>query len=82
MTVFCHHKAAMTNERRIIEVYVPDDVLRRVKELADQRGISRSMLMRIGLGLLDAATRAAEKGHYTGTTPHRENLESVMVLPL
>ena len=63
-------------------IFLPLPVGTRLREIAGERGLSLSATMRMALGLLDVAERAREEGLYVGTTRDREQLDTVMVLPL
>jgi hypothetical protein len=70
----------MANNR--IALYLPDTTNDRLREIAAARGWEISDTLRVAIGLLDVAERARVRGEYMGTTPIREDLRTVMVMPL
>lgn len=51
-------------------------------EIAAKRRIHINDAMRLAIGLLHAAEDARDRGEYFGSTPIRENLETVFVTPV
>jgi hypothetical protein len=72
----------MATEKRAFTVYLTDEASNRIREIAKDRGVRVNDAIRIGLGLLDIAERARERGEYIGSTRVREHLSTVLVSPL
>jgi predicted transcriptional regulator len=60
----------------------PPDVISVVDRLAAERNVTRTILVRQALGVLQAAHDGAKEGHYIGLTKNRENLDTLLVSPL
>lgn len=60
---------------------LPCEAGERIKTLAAERNQTYIGLVREALGVLQTAHDAGKDGRYLGLTPHRENLETVLVLP-
>jgi len=52
-----------------------------IRALAQEREQTVVGLLRESFGVMQVAHSGAKKGLYLGLTPHRENLETVLVLP-
>ena len=53
----------------------------RIRALAKERDQTVTGLMREALGVMQTAHEGTRDGRYLGLTRHRENLETVLVLP-
>jgi hypothetical protein len=72
----------MATEKKAFTLYLTDEASNRIREIAKDRGVRVNDAIRLGLGLLDIAERARERGEYVGASRQRENLSTVFVSPL
>jgi hypothetical protein len=61
---------------------LPPEAASVLRRLADERGLTRSAVIRQALGCLQIMHDAGQRGHYTGTTRCREALDVVIVGPV
>lgn len=65
-----------------VHIDLPPDIAAVMAEMADRRGVSRTTLVRIALGVLQAADKGAERGMSLILTKQREDDDRVLVAPL
>jgi hypothetical protein len=61
---------------------VPSHIAAIVDQIAVERGLSRSGLVRQALGVIQAMHEGAKHGLHTGMTRDREKLDTLLVGPL
>lgn len=70
----------MSEELRI-NLRMSPEAARKIKALAKERDQTFVGLVREAVGVLQTAHDGGKAGLYLGLTPHRENLQTVLVLP-
>lgn len=53
-----------------------------IDRIANERGLTRSGLIRVGLGLVQATHEASKDGLHTGIVRDREKLDTLLISPL
>lgn len=64
-----------------ISLRVSSEAAKRIRVLAKERDQTVVGLVREAVGVLQSAHDGGKEGLYLGLTPHRENLQTVLVLP-
>jgi Ribbon-helix-helix protein, copG family len=65
-----------------VNLHLPADAAVTMDRLALERGLTRTAVMRQALGVLQVLHDGTKSGNYAGLTPHRENLETLIIAPL
>jgi putative ubiquitin-RnfH superfamily antitoxin RatB of RatAB toxin-antitoxin module len=73
---------AVSKSHQRLSVYLPLNAADRLRDIAIARGMGVNDVMRLALGLLDMTEQARLQGHYVGIASDRENLDTVMVVPI
>lgn len=68
-------------ENARINLRLSTEAAAKIRALADERDQTVVGLIREALGVLQTAHEGTKGGLYLGLTPHRENLQTVLVLP-
>ena len=61
---------------------LPTGQLSVVDEICKERGLTRSCLFRLGIGLVVEAHKASKDGSYTGITRDHRKLDTLIVIPI
>ena len=65
-----------------VNLDIPQEAAVVLDRLADERGLTRTALVRQAIGVLQAMHDGAKAGQYTGLTSRREDLETLLIAPL
>lgn len=70
------------NKRVRVNIDLPLESAVMADQMAERRGVSRSMVCRIALGVLHSMDQATDQGKYAGIVSDPDILEQVLVEPL
>lgn len=65
-----------------VNLHLPPEIAAVMDRLADERGLTRTALVRQALGVMQVCHDAAKAGKHVGVSRSRDNLEIIIVAPL